>query len=457
MVKNKINMCEGPILGPMIAFIIPILLTGSVQQLFNAADVVLAGRLGTSGSDAVAAVGSTTAITALLINFFFGCSTGSAVTLSHALGSKNEKQIKETVHTAMLLSVTIGLLLSVVGISLSETILSAISTPKNIIKSATLYLQTYFTGMVPYMVYYFGTAILRTGGETQKPLYYLLISGPVKLVLTVVFVSGFKMDVVGLALANTCSQTVAATLIVINLLRRNDSFKIRIKELRFSPGVLGRILRFGIPSGVQSATFSLSTVFIQSSVNSLSYLKGFITGNAAASSIIAFADVISGSFYQASLSFSGQNVGANKYDRLKQAFLINIVISSLFTAVISALICLFAKPLLGIYIADSKEAVEWGAVRILFIFAPLVFQSLMDVTTGGLRGMGVSFSNAVISLIGICGLRILWCFTVFNLEGLHTPQILYLCYPVSWVITFLLQLIIFMIVFKKRKKKFSKQ
>lgn len=450
---KKIEMCKGPIFSQMVRFAIPILLTNILQQLINAADVILAGRLGTSGSDAVAAVGSTTAITSLLINFFIGCSTGSAVTVAHALGGKNEKSIEQTVHTAMLLSIVLGAILSVIGFLFSGKILMIMGTPENISAKATAYLRAYFVGMIGYMVYNFGAAILRAVGETQKPLFFLMFSGPVKLVLTVVFVAVCNWDVVGLALATAISQTLSAVLVVITLMKRNDSCKLRLKKLRFYSSPLKKILRLGIPSGIQSATFSLSNVVIQSSVNSLDYLKGFVTGNAAACNIANFADIITGVFYSTSLNFIGQNVGAKKYDRVKKVYITGALMSVITTAVFAVVCCLFARSIIGLYITDSQEAIRYGIMRISWIFPFLILQALMDVTSGSLRGMGISISNTIITLLGACGFRILWCVSIFNL--FHNPKVLFISYPISWAITFTAQLVIFIVVYKKRKNKYA--
>ncbi|MBE6787105.1 MAG: MATE family efflux transporter [Ruminococcaceae bacterium] len=452
---KKIDMCNGPILKPMIKFAIPILLTGFLQQLFNAADVILAGRLGTSGSDAVAAVGSTTAITSLLITFFIGCSVGSAVTVSHALGSKNAKDIKETIHTAMFLSVILGAVLMILGLLFSEVILGAMGTPKDIIGKSTLYLKAYFTGMIPYMVYYFGAAILRATGETQKPLYFLMLSGPIKLVLTIVFVAVLKLDVVGLALATTASQFVSALLIIITLVKRKDESRLEWKSFKIYKKPLMKILRLGIPSGIQSATFSFSNVIIQTSVNSLSVLPGFITGNAAACNIVTFADILTGVFYQCSLNFVGQNVGAKKYDRVKKSTVTALAFSVISVAVFSTLVLIFSKQILGIYITDSNQAIKWGMVRLAFVFTPLIIQGVMDVMSGSIRGMGVSISSTIITLAGVCGVRILWCLTVFKIPQFHTPQVLFASYPISWVITVALQVWLFVFVYKKQNERLN--
>lgn len=450
MAKPKIDMCHGPITGPMIRYAIPIFLTALLQRGFQSADMILAGQLGTSGSNAVAAVGATTALTSLLINFFIGCSTGSAVTVAHALGSRNEPLLKKAVHSAMLLSCVIGLALTVIGLASTRYLLTAMSTPAEIIDLSASYLQIYFCSMVPYMVYNFGAAIIRTMGETQKPLFYLLISGPVKLILTVVFVSGCHMDVAGLALATTLSQAVAAVLVCISLFRRKDVCKLELKSLKFSAEPVKRILRLGIPSGIQSATFSLSNVLVQSSVNSLSHLTGFVAGNAAACSIEGLAEVTTGTFYQVALNFTGQNVGANQYGRVKKVYIRSCLLCTLTICVISPLVLLFGRELLGLYIVDSQEAIEWGMVRMTFLFAPLVFQGFMDTSSGVLRGMGISLSGTVIYLLGICGVRSLWLLTVFQIPQYNNPQTLYLIYPLSWILTFAGQFVLFLFAYRKR-------
>lgn len=453
MAKRKLDLSEGPIISQMIRFVIPIILLGFLQQLFNVADVVLAGRLGTSGDSAVAAVGSTNAIRSLLVNFFAGSATGSAVAVSHAIGAKNKKEIKETVHTAMLLSVIIGFILTAVGVAFSATLLSSMGTPLSILGKATSYLQTYFLTMIPSMVYSFGAGILRANGETQKPLYYFLVTAPVKLIMTYVLVSVLGLDLIGLALATVCSQTLSAALVVIALMRSHDDIKLSLKEFRFSANPLKKILRLGIPAGIQSSTFSLSNVIIQSSINSLDSLSGFITGNAAASSIEAFAETLTGAFLSAGMSFVGQNVGAKNYDRVKRSYFASLILCTISVVCLSAIAIIFARPLLRLYITNSEEAIAWGIVRITFIFGPLFIQGLMDTTSGALRGLGISISNTIVSLVGFCGLRILWCLTVFKIPEYHTPQTLFIIYPITWVIIAILQFVLFGVVYKRQKRR----
>lgn len=455
MRSDKINMCEGSIFKKQIAFFIPILFTYFLQQFFGVADLMLASKLSFSGNDAVAAVGSTTSITRLLINFFVGSSTGSAIVVSQALGSKSENSIKQAVHTSVFLSFLFGGFLTVTGIAVSKPVLVAINTPSNILNLSLTYLRTYFLGMIPYTVYNFSAAILRAAGETKKPLYYLLISGPVKLILTVVFVKFLSLDVAGLALATTCSQFVSAFLCLIALFKRKDECKLILKEFKIHKKPLKNILLLGIPSGVQSALFSLSSVIIQSSVNSLSYINGFITGNAAATSIESFTDAITTSFYQTAITFTAQNAGAKNYARIKMGCVTSCAFSTTFIAVVSVLVCLMPKAIMALYISNDPEAVYWGVTKLYFLFIPLIFQGLMDVIAGTLRGLSVSVSTTVITLFGICGTRILWIYTIFAVDKFHTPQALFLCYPVSWVITFIAELVLLKIAYKNFKKRYS--
>lgn len=445
---RKINMCEGPLLGPMLRFSLPIMFTSFLQQLFNAADVILAGQLLSGGSNMVAAVGSTTALTGLLVNFFIGCSTGGAVTVSHAIGSKNNEQIHKAIHTAISLSFIIGAILTVGGFFAAGPLLQAMDTPSDIISHSTAYLQVYFMGMIPYMVYNFSAAVLRSIGETQKPLFFLIISGSVKICLMFLFVSALDFGITGLALSTAVSQLVSAILGLLALTKRKDVYQLRFRQLRFHKGPLKKILLLGIPSGIQSTTFSLSNVLIQTHINSLEVLPGFIAGNAAAVSLINFADAVTGAFYQTALNFTGQNVGAKNYPRVKKLYFTASGLSSAVIAVVSLTVVLLSEQLLGIYITDSQDAIAWGKLRLMYIFVPLIFQGLMDVTSGTLRGMGITISNTIVSLTGVCGFRITWCFTVFQL--FHTPDTLFLCYPISWIITYLAQVVILIFVYKKR-------
>lgn len=454
---KKFQMLSGPILKPMIAFAIPVLATGVLQQLFNSLDVILAGKLGTSGDNAVAAVGATTSVLGLLINFFAGCSAGSAVSVSHAIGSRKRDEVEKAVHTAMLLAFVVGLLVTVIGLSFSGMLLSAMGTPKNIYSQAVAYLRMRFLGVLPQMVYFFGAAILRTVGETKKPLKFLLISGPIKLILTVVFVAYLNLDVVGLALATSCAHIVSATMVLITLIKRNDDVKLDIHKLRFHAATLGKILRIGIPSGIQSSTFSLSNVILQSSVNSLSGIEGFIVGDAAAKNIGVFGDTVTNAVYQCALSFVGTNEGAKNYDRIKKCHIRAVLLSVTSVAILATFVLTFARQLLGFYISDSLEAIDWGVVRLGFIWGTLVLQAVMSTTTGTLRGMGYSLVSMIISLSVVCGGRVLWCLTLFQIPSFHNPYVLYAIFPITWFLSAVLQNVILAIVLKKKKLNTQKE
>lgn len=448
--KKTVEMCRGPIFKNIIIFAVPLLLTGLVQRLFNAADVLLAGWMGTGGSDAVAAVGSTTALTNLLVSFFIGCSSGSAVKLSHAIGRGKREEISQTLHTSVLLSIVLGGILTVVGMGFSKGILRLMDTPAELIGRSAAYLNAYFLGMVPYMVYNFGAALLRAVGETQKPFYYLLISGPVKILLTVLFVEVLGLDVVGLSLATTLSQVVSAVLVLGTLMRREDDCRLILKKLRFHAKPLGRILKLGIPAGIQSATFSLSGVVIQSSINSLSHLPGFIAGNAAAISIESFADAITSTLFQTGISFVGQNVGACQWDRVRKIFRQLCLITVGFVGCVSLLVCLFPEAVLSIYLKGDEAALHWGRIRLLFFFAPLILQGLMDAIAGCIRGFGASVAPMMIALVGVCTFRIVWMLTVFRI--FHTPESLYIAFPLSWLIAVSADLILYRRLYKKATK-----
>ena len=268
--------------------------------------------------------------------------------------------------------------------------------------------------------------------------------------LTLLFVSGLQMDVAGLALATTLSQIVSAVLVTVSLMKRTDACKLQLSELKISGQHLGKILALGIPSGIQAATFSLSNVLIQTSVNSLSHINGFVTGNAAASSIMGVADVMTATFYQTTMAFTGQNVGAQRYDRVKKVFHWGNILSCVSVFLLSATVVLLGEPLLRLYITDSEEAIRWGMVRLYFIFTPLIFQGLMDVLCGAVRGMGTSTASMVICLVGICGVRSLWLITVFQIPAYHTPQALFSIYPISWIVTTGALYVLYRYTYKKR-------
>lgn len=443
MKKQTYSLTEGPLFWNIIRYTIPIILTSILQLLFNAADLVVVGRF--CGSLSVAAVGATGSITHLMVNFFIGLSAGAGVTVAHALGGREDEAVHRTVHTAMSAALVSGAILTVVGVCFSETFLRMMSTPENVLPLSAVYMKIYFAGITFNMIYNFAAAILRAAGDTKSPLLYLTIAGVVNVVLNVLFVTVFHMNVAGVALATTISQGVSAALVVWALMRRSDACRFAFRKMRFYRLQMGKILRIGLPAGVQSSLFAISNVLIQSSINSFGDV--FVAGNAASSNIEGFVYVTMNSFHQTAVNFTGQNVGAGQYDRVKKIFGYSLAGVAVAGILAGSAAWFFGEQLLGIYITDSAEAIAYGVVRMTYISLPYFVCGLMDVCTGALRGMGASLAPMLISVLGVCGFRILWINTVFRL--IPTPECLYLSYLISWVLTFVVQFFTFWMVYRK--------
>ena len=448
MKKATNSMLSGPLLPNIILYTIPIILTSLLQLLFNAADLVIVGRF--CGSVSVAAVGATGSITNLLVNFFIGLSVGAGVTVAHALGSQEDTVIHNTVHTALPTALVSGVFLTIVGVSFSETFLRWMGTPETVLSLSTLYMQIYFAGITFTMVYNFCAAILRAAGDTKSPLIYLSAAGIVNVVLNVVFVTAFHMNVAGVALATTISQGISALLVVRALMKRTDACRLCLRKMRFHKPQLSKMLRIGLPAGMQSSLFSISNVLIQSSINSFGDV--FMSGNAASSNIEGFVYVSLNAFHQTAVNFMGQNAGARQHKRVLRTLWICLGCSTVVGLVLGSLACWFGPSLLSLYITDSQEAIGYGMLRLTIICLTYFLCGLMDVSTGALRGLGESFIPMVISVLGVCGIRIGWIYTIFQIPRFHTPQCLYLSYPVSWTITFLFQMAAFLMVYRKQKQ-----
>ena len=439
-------MLEGPLFPSIVRYTIPIILTSILQLLFNAADLVVVGRF--CGSVSVAAVGSTGSITNLMVNFFIGLSVGAGVSVAHGLGSQEDTVVHNTVHTALPTAILSGLLLTVIGVAFSGTFLRMMGTPDNVLPLSTIYMQIYFGGIIFCMVYNFCAAILRAAGDTKSPLIYLTIAGVVNVILNVFFVTVLNMNVAGVALATTLSQGISAVLVTRALMRRTDACRLQLNKLRFHKAQLAKIIRIGLPAGIQSSLFSISNVLIQSSVNSFGDV--FMSGSAASANIEGFVYVSLNAFHQTAVNFIGQNAGARKYRRVYRTLWICLGCVSVVGLVFGFTAWRFGRQLLGIYITDSQQAIEYGMVRLALICLPYFLCGLMDVSTGALRGLGASVVPMVISILGVCGLRVFWVYTVFRVY--HTPQCLFFSYTVSWVITFVCQMAAFFLVCRKFPK-----
>ena len=437
-------MLTGPLFGSIVLYTIPIILTSVLQLLFNAADLMVVGRF--CGSVSVAAVGSTTSITNLLVNFFIGLSVGTGVTVAHGLGSRRDSIVHNTVHTALPMALLSGVFLTIVGVLFSETFLRLMGTPEKVLKLSAVYMKIYFLGITFTMVYNFCAAILRAAGDTKSPLIFLTFAGVINVALNLVFVTVLHMNVAGVALATTISQGISAVLVVIALMRRTDACRFYPSKMRFHRDQLTKILRIGLPAGIQSALFSISNVLIQSSVNSFGDI--LMSGNAAANNIEGFIYASVNAFHQTAVNFIGQNAGARQYDRVRKTLLYCLLCAAVTALVLGGLAYGFGPQLLSLYITDSQEAIGYGMLRLGIVGLTYLVCGLMDVSTGALRGLGESFIPMLISVLGVCGIRIGWICTIFQLPAFHTPQCLYLSYPFSWAVTFLFQLAAFLHVYK---------
>lgn len=441
-------MCRGPLLGKIIVYAIPVMLTGVLQLLFNAADLVVVGRY--CGSMSVAAVGATGALVALLVNLFMGLSVGAGVSVAVSVGAGEEKAAHDTVHTAIPMAFLTGLLLTVIGVGASRQFLIWMGTPEDVIDLSALYLRIYFCGMCQSMLYNYGAAILRAVGDTRRPLIFLTVAGAVNVILNLIFVTLLDMDVAGVALATAISQTVSAVLVLTALARREDCCRLVFGSMKIRRKPLLRIIAIGLPAGIQGSMFSISNVIVQSSVNSFGAVV--LSGSSAAGNVESFVNIAMNSFHHAGMNFTGQNYGARLYSRIRRIRWICLGCVTATGVILGGTVYCFARPLLSIYITDSPEAIEYGVIRMCFICLPYFLNGLHDVMTGIIRGMGRSAAPMIISVFGICVTRIVWISTVFRIPALHTMQCLFMTYPVSWILTFIMQSICYGVIMKKLKK-----
>ena len=437
--KYQSNMLEGPLLGGVIAYTIPVMLSGILQLLFNAADLIIVGKF--CGSVSVGAVGATGSLTALIVDLFVGLSVGAGVAVAHGIGSRDEQQVREAVHTAVPLALIGGAILTVAGVTLSEPLLILMGTPENTLPLSVVYMEIYFLGITFTVVYNFCAAILRAAGDTRSPLIFLTLSGVINVVLNVFFVTVFHMNVAGVALATIISQGIAATLSTVALMRRIDACQLQLRRMRIHKRVLKKIVRIGLPAGIQSSLFAISNVMIQSSVNSFGDI--FVSGNAAAGNLEGFLYVALNSFHQTTVNYVGQNVGARQYRRANNTVWLCqgcVIVTGI---AIGVFLNVFGETLLGFYISDSAEAIACGLTRFRYVAIPYFIFGLLEVSTGALRGYGRSLGPMLVSVLGICGIRLLWVFAVFPIPAFHSPKWLYLSYPISWIITLTVQMILF--------------
>ena len=419
----EIDMCDGPLLSKILLFSVPLMMSGILQLLFNAADIIVVGRF--AGSSALAAVGSTSSLINLLINVFVGLSVGVNVLVAKYYGGQREKDMSETVHTAVLTSLLSGLFLVILGGIAARPLLHLMGTPDDVLDQAVLYMRIYFLGMPVLMVYNFGAAILRAIGDTRRPLYFLFMAGVVNVALNLFFVIGLGMGVDGVGWATVISEHVSALLVLKSLMEAPGALKLNLKELRIHPKKLKRIVKIGLPAGMQGAIFSISNVLIQSSVNSFGSIA--MAGNTASANIEGFVYTAMNAVYQTNLSFTSQNLGGRKYSRINRIMYICLAVVTVVGITLGITAVLAGDLLLGIYSSDA-QVLRYGMLRLEIICGTYFLCGIMDCMVGSLRGLGYSVIPMFVSLTGACGFRVLWVFTVF--AAYRSLDVLYLSYPV---------------------------
>ena len=444
--KHGMDMTEGPLLRKIIVFSLPLVLTGLLQCFYNAADLVVVGHF--EGHIALAAVGNTGALNNLVVGVFMGLSVGAGVCAAQYIGARDYDKVKKVVHTSVLTALLLGVAVGAVGFIFARDLLALMDTPENVIEHSTLYIRIIFCGVPASLLYNYCASILRSSGDTKHPLIFLTISGVVNIALNIILVAVFDLGVAGVAIATVTSQALSAVLVVVYMMRSDSYLKINLKELRISKKYLSRMMIIGIPSGIQGSLFSLSNVIIQSSINSFDDIV--MAGNSAAANIEGFIWIAMNSITQASITFVGQNVGAKKYDRLGRVLLGCMGVVTVIWALLSGAVFLFRNPLLGLYAGGNEAVITAGLTRMAVIVPTYFICGNMDVVCGALRGMGKSTTTMVLTLIGVCGVRILWVQTIFKL--LRTPMSIYISYPVSWLIAFGGNILVFLLIYRKTRR-----
>ncbi|MDP4133565.1 MAG: MATE family efflux transporter [Bacillota bacterium] len=447
--KAETDMTNGPLFGKIISFALPLMATGMLQIAFNAADIIVLGRC--AGSDALAAVGATTNLIYLLINLFIGISIGAAVAISHAIGAGHEKTAGEHAHNAIASALVMGVAVGILGIIFARPMLSAMHTPDQIIDMSVLYFRIYFSGSPVILLYNYGSTIMRTTGDTRRPLIYLALGGVLNVFLNLYFVIEFHLDVAGVGIATVLSNCISALLVLRALTKMPNCCRIELKKVRLNKDKFIQIIKYGLPAGIQSTLFSISNVLIQSSINGFGALA--VAGNSAAVSVEALISTGIDSFNTTALTFTGHNVGAGKYKRVSKVFIyssIGVVIMSL---VCSSAVYFFRRPLLTFYLPDSPESIKYGLIRMSYLIMPEFISGFMQVFTGLLRGMGKSILPMITTCFGVCILRIIWIYTVFRIPEYHTLGCIYISYPITWFITAAINGICFTYCYKQLFKK----
>ncbi len=437
--RYEIDMCNGTIIDKLISFSLPLMLSGILQLLFNAVDIIVVGRF--SGSESLAAVGSTTALINVFINLFIGISQGTNVLAARYYAAGKKKEMSDTVHTSITVAIISGIVMAFVGFFFARFSLELMDTPDNVIDKATLYMQIYFLGMPFFMLYNYGAAILRAIGDTKRPLYFLVVSGLTNAVLNMFLVIAFHLDVAGVAIATVISQMISCVMVLLCLYRTEGIYQLRFRKLGINRRVLRQILQVGVPAGIQSMVINFSNVLLQSSVNSFGATA--MAGYTAANNLLGFLYVSVNAVTQACMSFTSQNFGVGKWKRMDRVLIDCILLSAFVALVLGFGFYFFGPEILQIYTADS-EVISCGMDILVITTTTYFLCGIMDLFPGALRGMGYSAVPMLLSIIGTVGIRIIWIFMVFPYH--RSLTVLFVSYPFSWLVTIIMQVICFWLV-----------
>lgn len=443
--KTKIDMTEGNLFQKIFSFAFPLMLTSLLQMLYNAADLMVIGQF--RSTQAFSAISSTTSLINLCVTLFIGLSAGSNVLMAKALGAKDDTKAKNVLHTSLLVALVSGILIGVLGFIFARSLLEMMNSPYDVIDLATLYLKIYFIGMPFNLLYNFGSAIMRANGDTSRPLIYLFISGASNIIVNLFLVLVCNMSVDGVAIATILSQGISAILVLNALRKYKEPWHFKIKSLKLDNDTLLGIIKIGLPAGIQGTLFSISNVLIQSSVNSFGSFV--MAGNGTASNLEGFVFVVMNAFYQATLSFIGQNVGAKKYSNIKKIYKYSLIYEVSFSFTLGLIVFLCSPFLTRIYTSDP-DVIHLASARIAIMCLSYFLCGIMDVTVGTLRGLGYSIIPMITSIIGVCGFRVIWVLFIFSVN--RNIGLLYASYPISWILTGTILIICFFSLYKKKFK-----
>ena len=449
MKKNKyeIDMCNGTLMDKLIVFAVPLMISGVLQLMFNAVDIIVVGQY--SGSQSLAAVGSTTALINIFTNLFIGISMGVNVLAARFYAAGQDQEMSETVHTAILVALLSGVIMTFVGVGMARWALELMATPDDVIELSTLYMRIYFLGMPFFMLYNYGAAILRAVGDTRRPLFFLIAAGVTNAVLNVILVVKFHMAVEGVAIATVVSQLISCILVLRCLYQSESSYQLRFSKLRVNVSYLGQIFQVGIPAGIQSVVINFSNAMLQSAVNSFGSTA--MAGYTAANNLLGFLYASVNSVTQACMSFTSQNYGVGKFKRMDRVLIDCAIISVVIAGTLGTIFYVFGSEILQIY-TKEPDVIKAGMEIISITTIPYFLCGIMDLFPGAMRGMGRSGVPMILSIIGTVGTRIVWIYGIFPLH--RSLFVLFISYPGSWLITIAMQVICFFIVRKQVRERY---